>query len=375
MYAPRAQEGFHVPHSLKPIGLAFVAICVTVAVWAGLSARTTSNEAGFFTGSALPDPATVRSVAYIVPRSSFDAVYLRAVDSSAPPRFIASFPVILDLHIRGSVSPMADRAVLLRADSIEGASARLTMMMLPSGDVSEADASVDYSSHLAWAPDGSTLAAVSTARLESGKPLSSVIEYHTGSGSVTSVAHFEGALQVAPVGYSFDGSRLYVVVVDQSGSALWVVANEAQERLTLFSPGPTSQWSLSPDGARLAFVARIGAGERTYAGKVLVIATSSVTDIPARADQIGAAWRPGALLPDFGGPGGSLQLTDPRSDGYVIPMRWSPDGRSLVAAVYGPATAGSTASTPSMELVSADRRERLAADEGALFLGWVRNGD
>ena len=374
MYAPRTQQGFHVPKALKPIAFTMVAVGATVAIWAAFSARTTSNESAYV-GAMLPDQASVRSVAYIVPRTGFDAVYVRPVDSAAEPRFIGSFPIILDLHIRGSVSPMADRAAILRADSIEGATARLTLMRVPSGDIVEAESGVDYASPLAWTPDGSVVAAVSSSRPAAGKPSTSVLEFNAVTAASRQVARFEGALQAAPVGYSLDGSRLYIVVVDQSGSALWVAAGGRQERLSIFSPGPTSQWSLSPDGARLAFVARIGAGERTYAGKVLVLATGVVTDIASRSDQVGVAWRPGALLPDFGGPGGSLQLTDPATDGYVIPMRWSPDGRSLVAAVYGPTSAGSTASAPSMELVSADRRVRLADDDGALFLGWVRNGD
>jgi hypothetical protein len=147
-----------------------------------------------------------------------------------------------------------------------------------------------------------------------------------------------------------------------------------KDRLARFSAGPTAQWSLSPDGARLAFVDRVGLGTRTFAGRVLVLSTGVVTDVPARADQLGAAWRPGSVTPDFGGPGGSLQLSDPAAGDYVVPVGWSPDGTSLVAEIYR-GDHDRAQEPPSLELVSPVHRQRLADEDGALFFGWVRNVD
>lgn len=373
MYAPRTQQGFHAPRSLAPVLLGLFAVLATLAAWAVFSTRSTSNESSY-AGSVRPAPASVGSVAYGVSRNGFEYVYVRRADGSAPPRLVARFEV-LNWRLRGTASPMADRLALVRADSIEGRTGRLTLLAIATGESIEAPLIVDYPTELAWSPDGTRLAAVRTASGGEGRTGAAVLEYSAAAGAMKEVAFFEGALTVAPVGYTIDGERLLAVVVDQSGSSLWAVNAGTAERLVRFSPGPTAQWSLGPDGSRLAFIDRIGVGGRTFAGKVLVIATGTVTEAPAKADQVGAAWRPGAAVPDFGGPGGSLQLTSPQPDGYVIPVRWSPDGQSLVAAIYTPAASGSPDLAPAFELVTAVRRTRLAEEDGAVPFGWVSNLD
>src|SRR5690606_36709728 len=100
------------------------------------------------------------------------------------------------------------------------------------------------------------------------------------------------------------GSRLFIVVVDNAGSSLWESRDGRLQKLTTFSPGPTRDWSLSPDGARLAFVDRLGVGARSYAGRTLTIASGAVTDAASTGNQLGAAWHPGRLTADFGGPDG-----------------------------------------------------------------------
>ena len=135
----------------------------------------------------------------------------------------------------------------------------------------------------------------------------------------------------------------------------------------------TRDWRLSPDGTRLAFI-ESPVGDRSYAGRVLVVATGTVQNSQPAAEQIGASWRPGAVAPDFGGPGGSLQLQQPPAEGsYVIPIEWSPDGETLIATVLVPADAPLDPPAESTELVTASSRILLAEAPGARFLGWVTN--
>jgi hypothetical protein len=372
VYAPRTHQGFHVSPSVKPFLYGLAAIVLTVAAWAAFAARSTSNEAAFSI-SVSPPASTVRSVAYAVPRAGFDAVYIRDVDGASSPLFVASFPTILNWRLRGFASPLADRLALLRVDSIEGTTARLTVLDLPGGQTSEADGVFDYDSAVAWSASGTLVSAVRSSG-DTGHRSSSVIQYDTDLRTTSELAIFDDVVEVAPVGYTLDDTSLLVVVVDQSGSSLWSVREGSKQRIARFSAGPTAQWTLSPDGARLAFVDRVGLGTRTYAGRVLLLASGAVSDVSAKADQLGTAWRPGSVTPDFGGPGGSLQLTQPEGAEYVVPVGWSPDGRSLVAEVYsGDDT--SSADSPSLELVSATTRQRLADDDGALFFGWVRDVD
>ncbi|MEP7217104.1 MAG: hypothetical protein ABI782_12690, partial [Anaerolineaceae bacterium] len=194
----------------------------------------------------------------------------------------------------------------------------------------------------------------------------------TGTNQV--LTRFENALDVVPVGYSLDGGRLFVVVVDQSGSTLWAERDGRTQRVATLGPGRTRDWSLSPDGARLAYIEAVGAGERAYVGRTRIIATGAVTSAVATANQFGVAWLPGSQVPDFGGPGGSLRLSeDPSGSAYVVPQRWSPDGSTLVGIVYSSANDRAGAVAPSIEFVTPTSRTRLSEEPGASFLGWVRD--
>lgn len=368
MFAPGARHRSHAP-PLTPFLLGLGAVLGTIVLWAALAAIPASDERSY---PALPavNASAFRTVAYSVPRDGFDAVMLRTTHGGAP-RQVAAFPYVFNLHARGAASPLGDRLALLHVGSPSLAGARLSVVALPSGDTLDVDGVFDFQSPVVWAPTGDRIALA--AHPDEGAQ-SVVREVHPLTGASAEVARFDGALQAVPVGYSLDGSRLFVVVVDQSGSSLWVQHGGRVDRLVTFSPGLTRDWSLSPDGARLAFVDRLGVGGRTYAGRTLVIAAGTITDMAAGGDQLGAAWRPGSDLPDFGGPGGNLQLTGSGgAAGYVFPLRWSPDGSQLVAAIYSAGREGVGEPSETIEIVSPGRREALAPEAGARFFGWVRD--
>jgi dipeptidyl aminopeptidase/acylaminoacyl peptidase len=374
VYVPGAHPRFHAPDSLVPIAFAVVAVVVTLVAWAAFLTRSTTDESMYAPALSL-SPSSVRSVAYTVPEANDDVLYVRGLGANDRPRLLAAFPFAFNLHARGSVSPHGDMAAVLHVDNAAGGPAQLTLLTLPGGERLDVAAGFDYLSPLAWSADGSRLAAVRTLATEgTGRTRSAVVEVNTATGAVAEITGFDAVLQVVPVGYSIDAQRLFVVVIDQSGSALWVVRDGKAERAAVLSPGSTRDWTLSPDGSRLAFVDRIGVGERTYAGRTLIVATGVVIDAAALGDQLGVAWRPGSDIPDFGGPGGTLSLSEPVPGAYVIPMRWAPDGSTLVATIYS-ASRDSGESMESIELLSAGQRVRLSESAGAKFLGWARNMD
>ncbi|MCC6380867.1 MAG: PD40 domain-containing protein [Dehalococcoidia bacterium] len=369
MFAPGARHRSHVPPSATPFVLGLVAVLGTILLWAALAAVPASDERSY-PALARVDASAFRAVAYSVPRDGFDAVMVRATGGGVP-RQVAAFPYAFNLHAHGAASPLGDRLALLHIGSPSLAGARLSVVALPSGDTLDVEGVFDFQSPAVWAPTGNRLAL--TARADDGTQ-AVIREVHALTGAAAEVARFDGALEAVPVGYSLDGTRLFVVVVDQSGSSLWVQHDGQVEKLVTYSPGLTRDWSLSPDGARLAFVDRLGVGGRTYAGRVLVIAAGTVSDLPAVGDQLGASWRPGSDLPDFGGPGGNLQLTGGDAGAtYVFPLRWSPDGSQLAAAVYAASREGVGEPSETIEIVSSSRREALAPEPGARFLGWVRD--
>ncbi len=369
------RQGLHVSPAFAPFLLAAGAMVATVAGWAIFMTRTTSNETRYAAVSPVA-PESVRSVAYALSEGTEDVIYVRRADGSDAPRMLASFSSsFVDLDLRGSASPAADRLAVLRLSPTSDAG-RLAFVLIPEGRVIEVEADFDYLSAIAWSNDGQRLALTRTDRGGSGPGRESVVsEVSAASGGVVEIGRFEGALQVVPVGYSVDGERVFVVVVDQSGSGLWTLERGRSRLLTRFSAGPTRDWSLSPDATRLAFVDRLGVGERTYAGRILMIATEKVTNAAGGGNQIGAAWRPGAAIADFGGPDGSLALTEPSPGAYVLPLRWSPDGSTLVATVLVPGREAGEEATESVEIVTPTRRAPLSERGSARFLGFVRDGE
>lgn len=376
MIAPGVRHrGFHVPRALSPFPLGVAAVVLVVLAWGALTLRHTANRTDYAVGPDLR-AATVRSVAYSVPDGGRDRIFVRESSPGAIPRLVTSFPYSFNnLHARGSASPTADRLAVLHMAASSSSYARLALVTLPGGSDLAAAGDFDYLSSLAWSPDGARVAATrSEAAGEAGLVRAVIVEVDAASGAARDAAVFDAVFEAAPVGYSIDGERLFVVVIDPSGSTLWAVRNGRPQKVAALSPGRTLAWALSPDGSRLAYIDVLGAGERTYAGRTLLIATGRVVDTPSFDDQLGVAWLPGSEVPVFGGPGGSVRLSaDAREDGYVVPQRWSPDGSTLVATIY-PASGDRAASrSGSIELISSQQRIRLSAEPGSGFLGWVRD--
>jgi hypothetical protein len=371
VYVPRMKPGVRVPPLLNPFILGLTAILLTLAVWAVFMASTTSDEAELVVAPIIA-PGEIRSIAYVISENGEDRIYVRPANAEpfVRGRFIHSFSYLFN-RMRGSAAPTGTLLAALHMDTV-GGGARLSLVGLPDGGVRDVEGQFDYLSTLAWSPEGGRIAVTRTFGVGGAGQLSvAVVEVNTADLQSTEVAEFEDVIDLAPVGYSIDGKRLFFVVVDQSGSSLWSHEDGRVVRLATFAAGPTRNWSLSPDGSRLAFIDRLGLGERTYVGKVLVIATGAVSDTESDGDQLGAAWPPGSLLPAFGGPGGTLQLTDPNPGAYVIPLGWAPDSSSQVVTVVSPGPSGQL--VESLEIVSPTSRVKLAAGEAVLFLGYVRN--
>lgn len=375
------RRGFHVPHPLIPFALAIGAITLTLLAWALFAPSRAGEVSVPLAGPALDD---LRSVAYTVPGESSDEIVVQPISRTAAPRVIASFPNggAQWPHARGMAAPQGDRlAVLWLPLFASGAS--LALVDIAAGANRTVPGEFDYNSELAWAPDGTKLAVAGEAGA-SDKRVTTVFEVDAGSLAAGPVAEFEGAIEVAPVGYSLDSARLFIVVVDQRGSNLYVERSGETEFVAELSPGRTQGWALSPDGSRLAFTDVLVGGSRTHIGRTLLIATGAITTLPAEKDQVGPSWMPGSPIPAFGGPGGSLQLTDPAPGGaFLVPQAWSADGSHVAAVVYSEGTDGQTGpqSGPSTALEIISRatasspsvRARLSDVSGAEFLGFVRD--
>jgi len=305
-----------------------------------------------------------------------DHIYIRRADADSPQsaREVARFPISFNnLHVQGSAAPTADRLAILSASAAGSAYARMTLIPLPAGALQDVEAEFDYLSRIAWSRDGLHAAGARSARSDdSARNHVDVIEVDARTGAATVAAQFDNVFTAAPVGYSLDGARLFVAVIDQSGSTLWAVRDGRLQKQAMLSPGRTRDWSLSPDGSRLAYVDVLGAGQRSYAGRTLMVATGAITDSNSTGNQLGPVWEPGSQIPVFGGPGGSVEFTAGTPDSaYIVPASWSPDGSTLVATIYSASSDRTGSPKEAVELVSPQHRVPLAEDDSARFLGWV----
>lgn len=347
-----------------------VALVAAVVAWAVSTSAPVSTD-----GVALPTIAAteIRSVAYFQPdrETRVDRLLIREATPGTEPRTIVAFPyTFTGLHARGNAAPTGDRIAVLSVDGTKGSAATLTIVELD-GATRVVEGGFEYLSSFAWTPDGRRLAVIA-----SGDPgVTRVLEVEVTGGQATEVARFTAVFQVVSLGYSVDGSRLYIVVIDQSGSNLWMVRGGNVQRLAELSPGRTRDWTLSPDGSRVAFIDILSASSRTYVGKTLTIATGAVTTLQAGRNQIGATWQPGNPLPVFGGPGGSLQLEDPRPEvAWVVPHAYAPLGDHVVISTIASEQNDQSRPAVSLWIASPERREFLTDEPGASFIGWVRGG-
>ncbi len=378
MFVPGVQHPrFHVPRNLPSILLAILTVVLTVVAWAVLSTRSLPNDEHLAPLASNSSLARVHSVAYTVPEATVDGLFVRKDEPGAQSRRVASFPFALNFHARGRAAPTGDRIAVLSIADLSTAAARLSIVDPLSGEVREAAGLFDYMSEIAWSGDGARLAAVrSTPADEAGRTSATVIELDAAGGTATAVARFDDVFVAAPVGYAADGERVFVVVIDSSGSTLWAARGGKLQKVAVLSPGRTRDWSLSPGGARMAYVEVRGNGQAGYAGKVVLTATGTVAPAGTAGDQVGVAWDPRTGVPQFGGPGGTVQLSSPSSsEAYVVPLAWSPDGTSLAASVCTRPADAAAGCVQSIEVATPERRLRLADEAGIGFVGWVLNAE
>ena len=371
MLVPGIRHGIRLPAPLLRIALAGSVVFIILASWFLFATRPVTTD-----GPVMPyaDMTSVRSIAYIEPVAGRDHLMVRSAELGSEPVSIYSFDVAISgLHARGSVSPTADRIAVLHSGV--SAAAQMTILSVVGREVMPVlvEERFDHLSRIAWSADGQRLA-VSRTTSVGDSSTAAILEVSARSGVTRKVAEVSRALEVAPVGYSIDGERLFWVVVDNSGSNLWMERRGEVLRVGELSPGRTMDWSLSPDGARVAFIDVLGASSRNYVGRTMTIANGAVTTLPATGNQIGTVWPPGAVLPEFGGPGGNLQLSEP-SDGaaFIRPEKWSPLGELIVATVFAAGADRYAPAEQAIELGGIDRRELITDTPGASFLGWIRD--
>lgn len=317
-----------------------------------------------------PDASTLRAVAFIAHEESADVLYLMEPRPDASRVPVAVFPRAFGVQAVGSVAPLGDRAAVLSFTSL--GTSRVTLLALPGGERLTIEGNFDFSAPMSWDAWGRRLALARVDEIrQGGRRLATIVEVDAPTGAVRELVDFADVFLAAPVGYDARGTKLYVVTIDPTGSLLWAIELSGTLRqVAVLSAGPTTSWRLSPDRTQLAYVALGGtAGGAMARGRIVTLASGAVTDVPAFANQLGVAWSPKSLLPYFGGPGGNVWVEGlDRTNTYLYPAAWSPDGSRLLALVVP------SEGSPSLEVLTANGRVSIS-DVPAEPLGWAVAAD
>ncbi len=401
MVLPKVNPLIRISGLLQALMIPLVGIAMAIVAWGIVSLRPTGNEPGSTTSPPVANPADDAadgdlppsgSAAFLIFTGETDDLVVRdPIDEDDEGEVVTSFERHNGASPRGQASPDGTRVAVVHPALHAGA--RLTIVTVADGKEVMSPAVVDDNTTVAWERDGSGLVAVgSTGVDDSGRVSSSLLHINARTGETRTLATFEGVYRVAPVGYSSDGESLFVVVIDQSGSELWVLGEEQREVVTSLSSGRTRDWALNPDGTVLAYIeVRSGATVPTV-GRAVFTATGAPLHVSdTTSPQQGVVWRPGSVHPGFGGPGGTLRLEDSISGGemaaFLVPEAWSPDGTDLIARVVR-ATITSNEPLETWEVFRG--AEPLSAPGGSTgparavlfdeqsevsFLGWVTDTD
>jgi Tol biopolymer transport system component len=194
---------------------------------------------------------------------------------------------------------------------------------------------------------------------------------------------------IFPIAFTPDGSRFYFATLNASGSDLYSVARDGSDETLVahLSDEISRDWTLSPDGATLAYSVALSGPRPALRTMLLDLSAGEAREAQSQSSagwsQINPSWSPdgslsvAALDAQGGGDAVVLNAAGERTGQYTdnigaidVPLAWSPDGATLaVRHVDGAAT---DTSGGRIDVIAADRsREPVSTSPDTLIVGWM----
>jgi Tol biopolymer transport system component len=232
-----------------------------------------------------------------------------------------------------------------------------------------------------WTPDGSSLV---YRRSTNGNQTLAMMDSNGGEERIVAYSETEALF---PVGFVSDsGELLYVGLNDSDGSHLYRVelATGVATQIGTLSPGLTREWSLSPDGTRLAYL-DIAFSETQIASQAyaMEVATGTTTPITSNDEvAFGPIWSDAGQLAigtfNEATQDAALLIVDGDSrstvagpaSGFDVPLAYSPAaGAYLVSSFENDSITSPGRST--LTLVKADGTRETIAEGEVTLVGWT----
>jgi Tol biopolymer transport system component len=179
-----------------------------------------------------------------------------------------------------------------------------------------------------------------------------------------------------PIAYSADERLFYYVRIDGDGSQLAAAAGDGTGlEVARLASGLTRDWSLSPDGTRLAYlVMSFEDGRISSRAAVLDLATGSIAaaGLPD-VDAFNPVWTADGrlVLGSPAVPGGRERIGPAQlTSGFDVPLAFSPASDGLVVRSFDGVSAVSPG-RPTLTLVDRGGVRHAVASGEVTFVGWM----
>ncbi len=273
------------------------------------------------------------------------------------------------------------------------APAELWVMDRDGGSPSRLDNDVDLPVSPVWSPDGSAVVFRRSSSDDSGSHFQLIRVTMSGSEDVL-VDSTDG---VMPVGFAPGGS-LYFASLSAGGTNLGVVypSGGVVSDIAHLSDDFARDWHLSPDGSRLAYLSsRETADGISYGAVVLDLKVTAASLFRSMAvqsnqgDEFNPIWRPdgksvtvGRILaqsqtsqPMFKTMGGDgIQTVPSLSQGFDVPLAWSPDAGFLAVRFYESQSVTDPGRSWVTVIGNDGSRRTVSPNSDVTVMGWVDSG-
>lgn len=311
-----------------------------------------------------------------------------AADPADPSRrgYVATIEHTAGYGISASLSPdgsMLAFAVLPPSASPTDAAALWALDVGTTNATKLAD-KVDPLTDPIWSPAGDAIA----VRRPVGVDSTEVVLVDLAGNATTLTSALETPY---PISFTAGAEALYIATLTAAGTELVSVPLDGSPVTTLanLSDGFARDWSLSPDGSQIAYLAQTSRRSFSYATELYDVATGETSGAIASAtgSQFNPVWRPDGGLTIGNAPStaaagamthvppagvGDVAASLPGPDvGFDVPLSWSPEGGYLVVRNFE----GDSPSNPGPSHVviidSAGGRLRLSGQSDILVIGWL----
>jgi Tol biopolymer transport system component len=334
--------------------------------------------------------------------SDADVIWLASAAEPQSRERVAKVEHAPNMGISASLSPDGERIAYLALPAADGDSAldaQAWLLEVDSGKTRLLAGDLDGASKPVWSPDGSSIVVRRNGPQAQIGQAAALLQVDVSDGGETSLMQADDVLELFPIGYSPDGASLYFAQIVLSGTHFGAVAAAGGEPRLLVqaSDEPARDWHLSPDGSRVAFLARQPTDDRIAIRAFVIELAEGAEPQPLSdfsqdldaGDHFNPVWDPDGQriavgrTPDDGFSAaalvplaaGELAEAAPGPDqGFDVPVDWSPAGDYLAVRSFE----GSSAAQPGREnlvIIELGKARHTVAGAGNLeFIGWLING-